>query len=56
MSFNPKDFEDLFDKDKTETERLCRKIFSTIDTDGSGFIDKPEMISMMKAYAAFGFP
>ena len=54
MSFDPQDFVALMScADRTETERLCRKIFSSVDTDGSGFIEKTEMFTMMKTYITF---
>ena len=52
MSFDPNDFLALVScADRTETERLVRKIFSSVDANDNGFIDKEEMHAMMRHFA-----
>ena len=51
MSFDPNDFVELVScEDRTETERLVKKIFASVDTDNSGYIERAEMYNMMKSF------
>lgn len=57
MSFDPEDFVALVreaDRAKSghreETERLVRKIFSAVDQNKNGFIEKTELNAMLKVY------
>ena len=55
MSFDPEDFFALAKaKDQDEAQKLVSKIFGAVDVNGSGFIEKEEMVAMFKEVLAHG--
>ena len=52
--FDPEDFM-VFqgNRDPAYTERWAKKIFSSVDVDGSNFIDKKEMKVMLDAFFTY---
>ena len=52
--FDPEDFMALQgNTDPADTERWAKKIFSCVDVDGSGFIDRNEMRAMLDAFFTY---